>query len=384
MIEERVRAEIDARLEEDGIADDVTTPFLRCRVRSPSSQLFGREAILTVWDPSEQQLEVLQQGATVRFKHVVAKEADSDGRLRLSANGRTAMASSPDLPRGAQLARPSEQNSTNVLRLYLMSKRLSVSPTPKVQRVGFRGMVVAVGDDTYERQLYLSDTSHLVVRIDESLQQANLYEKSLPSFEILSDKRSVFCFANLLLCPFDTVQRCAVVIFDEASDFVEMEWTPLSGPQDQIAPYRKVCPTSILRRNFRVTKSSSGARDRGFATALGYISGFVASPAQQLFLRVDCGGRSFETWQLVLSLLPFLADRCKEDGGLILTSEQECKISLLKTLGHILRSSRTLYRFQIRPISPRSIGSQWSEFEVCEIEKVDCGSLAQLYVSACT
>ena len=75
LLPERIKQELDAKLEEYDLDQKPSLPFLKLHVESlaqdgESGRDVHEEAHLTVWNPSTEQLDLLREGNTLRFKNL--------------------------------------------------------------------------------------------------------------------------------------------------------------------------------------------------------------------------------------------------------------------------------------------------------------------------
>jgi hypothetical protein len=94
IIQRRVREEAEAELETDVTLVRKSTPFLRVKLHSVHPSTSKCEmAMLTIWEPTEEQMNVLKEGTTVEVKNLGVNEAVYEGMLQLKGNHRTILES---------------------------------------------------------------------------------------------------------------------------------------------------------------------------------------------------------------------------------------------------------------------------------------------------
>ena len=77
LLQDKMRQEMEARLEEHEELFCQSSPFIRVRVQGLGTRPFDphdAEAILTVWNPSSDQLKAIKEGAVLRMKSLAVRD----------------------------------------------------------------------------------------------------------------------------------------------------------------------------------------------------------------------------------------------------------------------------------------------------------------------
>jgi hypothetical protein len=399
LLQDRMRQEIDARLEENDELLPPSTPFLRVRVKGFGARKFDgdgadrEEALLTIWNPSTEQLDALQEGAVVRMENVAVRENKYEGRIQLSANSRTAMSAifeklpQPELSKYVMYA---ARTFTRIFRIHVLSKQMLTASAPesipsevdvcgivlKVEnRPGFSGWLV-----------YLADDSGLVVRVQSDLERRGHSSFLAPSSSAReNDERPpvLVAFRDLIVLPFDSVAKCAVAHFKDTSSFQQRQE---EGTLDDL---RRWAVSNKGRRRLRKVMAFFDADIPIFDCigtnpwiAVGYIAGFDVLPSQQLVVRVDCGGNRLQTWKFPLALISSFAASCYDlSESVILNPEEEATLAQLASLARVFRARQSMYRFSLHRLAVSPANYPDCHYELDQIARANTEALGALYFS---
>jgi hypothetical protein len=205
-----------------------STRFVRLYVRALSdkknqnSQKRKRqnEAELIIWDPTENQMDMLKEGAVFQFHNLGVASLNSYGLLQLAANKNTHFECiAHTVGDACKLVGFPQQRFHSILRLNIMSKKLDRNNLkyPEVDCIGF---IVDAVSNTSKEVILLTDGSGLLLRID--------HDNDIPDNPIFNDlkrlqgcntqKRELY-IRNVRLLPFDYTQGCAVGIWTSSTYF---------------------------------------------------------------------------------------------------------------------------------------------------------------------
>lgn len=389
LLQTRMQQEMDAKLEELDFDMEQSMPFVKVLVAScateisPDSDPCSEEAILTIWRPSSEQLDSLEEGVVLRVKNLDTKTGRFDGRRQFSGGSSTPISTLP-----AEAYQPSECASsreyTTMFRIHLASKRLwkdlsNEQSAPDFDVLGFPLKVKEL-DDRQGCWIYLTDESHLLLRVQCDADCHDL-ASFLSSF-MRDNFHAVAGFRYLRMMPFDYTECCAVAQYRGPSRFLpkpsgrqadNLHQLSLSDEgRDQL---RKLSLYLDIGVQETVSSGSNSFQ------AIGYIAGFrVLSTQPQLLVCVDCGEPTLHTWKFPLALISSFAGSCQElEEFVVLNAEEEVKLTQLTSIGRAFRARQNNYCFSLQSIADSPADYPECKFEVSHISTVDTSALAALY-----
>ena len=198
-----------------------STPFLRVRVkilrRAPikSMNAANSTALLTIWEPSDDRINLLKEGKAIRLRNLSCRP-QVDGEVQLSVNGKTSL---------EELRKPNSsvlQNSgyeerffSPIIRLHIMSKSERCQYDFDV--VGYIVHAHPVKDSATSSSIYMTDESGLLLRLERYFDSEEFFAPPWKMTKYSRECSLVYSFQNLKLINFDTVQNCAVALWTEYS-----------------------------------------------------------------------------------------------------------------------------------------------------------------------
>lgn len=399
LLQDRMRQEIDARLEENDELLLPSTPFLRVRVKGFGARKFDgdgadcEEALLTIWNPSSEQLDVIKEGAVVRMKNVAVRESKYEGRLQLSANSRTAMSTIFDkLPQSeiSTYVTYAARTFTRIFRIHVLSKQMLTASVPEHSplEVDVCGIIVKV-----EKRpgcpgwlVYLADDSGLVLCVQSDLERhghSSFPTSTSSARENVERPPALVAFRDLMVLPFNGVERCAVARFKDTSSFHQKQ------EERKLDDLRRWAVSKMGSRRFQKLVAFFNADIPIFDypvmkpwVAVAYIAGFHVLPSQQLVVRVDCGGYRLQTWKFPLALISCFAASCTDlSESVILNPEEEATLAQLASLARVFRSRQSMYRFSLHRLAVSPTNFPDCHYEVDQIASADTEALGSLYFS---
>lgn len=381
-LQTRMQMELAAKLEELDFDTEPSIPFVKVLVASCSVNCAvgvdssDEEAILTIWRPSNEQLDALTEGVVVRVKNIDTKAGRFDGRGQFSGVSSTSISmriSDPPLCMARDV--------TTLLQISLSSKRLWKDSLNKLTFDAL-GVILKVKevDDCRGWWIYLTDESHLLLRVHVDADCNDL--ASFQSFSNGIIGHAVVGFRDLRTMPFDYLEYCAVAQYRGGSHFFPkpadcladrlLQWSNSGECRDQLRR---------LLAYLDVGLQEATRIDSNCFKAIGYIADFqVRSNQPQLLVRVDCGGPALHTWKFPLALISSFAGSCQElVEVVVLYDEDEVKLTQLTSIGPALRARHNLYCFILRRSEGSLADCNDCVFEVSQISAVDTSALAALY-----
>ena len=382
LISDRIRQEVDKKMKDCAQAC-CSTPFLRVSVATPGETAEPKQiAILTIWNPCEEQLEFLKEGAILQMKGLVVKDKDFGGFRQLSGNSKTSIAVAPPCRSEEATARSC---CLSPFQLHAESKRIATKergtlcrPIKTVDVIGF---AVAV-DRSFglgKVKFTLSDRSRLTVEVEygEYLDSAAQSMIDKLATEVANDVFPMITLIGAELQPFDSIEKVVRVRMmpsssvkfqrqDSAWAVRQLSWSTTKQGQLQLLRVAR----SISARLPLVDAANS-------RVAVGYLCGLYVRTDQQLFVKVDSGMDTLHTWTLPLSLINCLVN--DPENQVALNRCEELRVTQLRSMARAFRARRTLYRFKIVLLDSRAEKSLGCKFEVSAIAPVDTEGLCKYY-----
>jgi hypothetical protein len=139
LLRDMVQKEIEARLEGDTALCRESTPFIRVFVKSYDTRESDavsyavnscEGAMLTIWNPSEQQIGLLREGHVVRIRNLAVRASKHEGLLQITAGGKTQMDLATSSPIPLASIGYANRFFTNILRVHLTAKKCSAAMIP--------------------------------------------------------------------------------------------------------------------------------------------------------------------------------------------------------------------------------------------------------------
>jgi hypothetical protein len=393
LVQALLQQEIDAKLEE--VEEDfvVTTPYVRILVRSLDTRRHedgdtSEIGMLTLWNPSEDQLEVAREGNAIRIKNLCVGSHCFEGLQQLTANGQTPISL---VSSAVEVSHRESQCTTSVSHLHLLSRNDAFASTD-VATSDFDVVILLI-------QLFQSPESPgwVLVGTDQSgLPLRVECEIDRDVFAVLSPMSPwarenveaclVGCFRHVRLRPFDFESGCAVVQFKETSSLALATHTP----RGQAIVMCLISDRGRRRLDQLAARLDAGIpghlSDSGTAVTVGHILRFVFLRNELLLVDVECTGmEEIQTYKFPLSLLPsFINDCASEDPQLcvVLNEDEEARLASLTNMGSAFRCRHQLLRFHIQRLCSTMISVPLCQYEVLAVSKVDAEALAAWYMNA--
>jgi breast cancer 2 susceptibility protein len=388
LLQRSIQKAISERIAEDDASTRKITPFLRLLVKSTDCKksLKCEEAVLTVWQPTDDQLDVLQEGSILRFRELSVRPDRYDGMLQFTASSRTSM------EMRTQAVPCNDENGyvprtpTNLFSVTCASKRLlqTVQASGRPVETDTLGIVFKVFDNKHDADgcVYVTDESGLVLRI----QRISLFsdfdtESRFISTATESKREAIVACRDLRVLPYDTSEVCAVAEYTRTSSHSTgsknarvnqlMSWACTKEGRAKLR-YLAACVDAEVP--FLQKPAMLDER-----VAFGYVAGFFVPPSKVLQVTVDCTGDQLHTWNFPLSLLKETSEACQ--GSVVaLNADAEASASQLKCLGDISRARGILLRFHLRRVKSTDTLDGFI-YEVFSVKKANIGALASLNIT---
>ena len=370
LIRRRVQEELESEIEAEASLVRESTNFLRVQLHSidPKSSC-NENAMLTIWQPTEEQLGVLKEGTSVEFHNLATRESTYNGNLQLVANNRTLIK-----PLALNLSSLTEKlgfrqrRFLNMFQVHSLSQGISneESEMKNIKNFDVAAVQVHVQESSTPNDFifYLSDETNLILRV---------HCKDPPSILktlLLSERESYPAYAmrDLFIQSFDQEQQCAVAEFGETSSVVMTNqrvknlsnWvvSSLHSEIQQIAAY--------IKAGLPIWEHDGDEK-----ICLGYVMGLRSKSFEENYIEVDCCGQGSFEWKISVDLLRQMMSKISShDCEDFFPPDIQNRIAKVATVGSIFRSRGILWRFKL--ISD-------PEYVVCDATKANRQSIGQIY-----
>ncbi len=282
--------------------------FLRFQVRAltrgkknsdESKAKSGNRAILTVWDPTEDQLDVLKEGAFVQVKNLGVSSSLKEGILQLSAYKRTTFERFDIDPQEAlKLVGCSKRRFNALLQVNMKSKKLK-SNSPECPELDCAGYLLKINEveliNKTRLLLYLTDATGLLLRIEhEGYNKSDSLVCGLKKIMHLDISKRYVLFRDIRLFSYDYLEGCAVGIWTTSTVSYSKEL------RDRLldTTFETISPPTKENCEFIIHKLDAGIPNtlrlpKTTSIAFGYISNFFVGQygREESF---TCSQRSFK------------------------------------------------------------------------------------------
>ncbi len=372
LINRRVREEVESELEIETSLVRESTSFLRVKVHSIDPKRSCNEsAMLTIWQPTEEQLGFLKEGTTVEIHNLAVRESAFDGILQLVANSRTIIeASTFEVSSLADKIGFRHRRFLNLFHVHKLSLGASskkggtrMNETFDVAAVQIHVQTSNIPEDF---TFYLSDETNLLLRV-----HCRDPPPALKTF-LSTEKQSFphYAIRDLLIRPFDHERQCSVAEFSDISSLVLKnhrvealsKWVASSsqGEIHQIATY--------IKSGLPLWEQSCDTK-----IYLGYVIRVRNKGIENFYIEVDCCGQGSFEWKVSVDVLgqmiPVISSDIDKENIFNDAKNSALKDSLLSSL---FRSRGILWRFKLLT-EP--------EIVVCSATEAEKQNIGQLYKS---
>ena len=383
LIRQRVREEVEAELETDPTMVRRSTPFIRLKVISINCVASNREeAVMTIWDPTEAQLNLLKEGQSFVVQNLAVGDAMKDGYLQLTANTRTAFeatcSNTPSIG-GVQYSR----HCLSLFQVHALSRQLSrvdegetSGRLPDIDIAGVLFKQSADSKSTDGFNLYLTDESELLLRVQcDRLpsgigKQSKLIRKGI----IATALPLALGLCDLQLLPYDEVEDCAVARYGI------MSRTSKTLDRIQILEHWMVSCSKQLRLiqlyfDMKLTQRQQDQVEH--SSAFGYVVSLKTVGNEKLHVQVDCGDSRLEEWELPFTILQETLPSSRQSPPSSLLRDEERRASELGVLRSIILARGLIWSFRLKLKQGPSVESS-SLFVVTHMSPADKRSLGEL------
>ena len=365
LIQRRVREEVESELETDPSLTRESTNFLRVEVHSidPKTSCDER-AMLTIWQPSAEQLGVLKEGTTVEIHNTAVRESTYDGIVQLVANNRTNIEPfSFQVSSLAQKIGYQQRRFLSLFHVHSLSHKVANTKGKTNQNKNFDVAAVQVHVHRAEPQdnffFYLTDETYLLLRV------RCLNPPSVLKTLLVSEKQSFPSYAlrDLVIKPFDEEHQCAVAEFTEMSSVV-MTNDRLENLSKWVASLPKEIRqlSSYVKLDLPFWENDLNAK-----IYLGYVIALRSDNAEKFCIQVDCCGQGSFEWNIPVDILRHMISEISSEEMEDLFSNRERQAERISSF---FRARGILWRFQL-------LSAQGSV--VCSATEVNKYSMAKLY-----
>lgn len=364
LIAERMRMELEAQFEEHDFDQKPSKPFVKFLIKDMS--LTSRQAMLTVWGHSPEQLELLQENSLIRGRQLSVKESRFDDLLQLSGTARTVFTVAPPNPP----VEPKEKMtvpklSRGIFQTNLLSKRCTGwEKSLPIDVVG----IVLHSEIFHDRHFtYLTDRSGMLLRVESS---SFLLEAGAPQL-------TPVLLLSVQALPFDNSGCMGVVAFgcDStcSSHAVSSQFQRVSSwSHTQVGRSCLEHTSTILKARLpTIPKIRSHCH-----IFLAHVAEVVVLESKHLIVKVDRGESHLLCLNLPLHLLPKI--RADENGAKLGVPEEQ-RMSKLSRLGRLYRS-RSLHHITVSAMDHSIEGCKECRYEIVDFRVPHTEALSSWYL----
>lgn len=381
-----MKAELDAKLEESGLDYVASTPFLRVLVRSTTNSGQCEEAMLTIWRPTEGQLDLIKDESILTLRNVGVKSERRDGLLQLATNSGTSISEQCNGCQKLPTSKVVEQSGlVSILTAHKLSRLLDDTSGQSNKRAEIDISGVVLNFETVNSTcctFYVTDRSGKALRVESHTHNPEIRLQLATLFQLGDGNELVVCaFRRLTLKRFDDLERCPVAEFSEDSRVLAnhdsstksglMDWAASEDGRRRIALLRHSLKVSLHPADAWTSSVGQGQR----RDAVGFIAGLSVSPNQHLLVDVDCGHGHLQTWRFPLSCVQDIMASCGDSNDtVVLSADDECNLNHLTKLESLFRARSKMYRFSLEPSSVEE--NPPCELDVVHVAEVDTEAMA--------
>lgn len=351
MIRRRIHEEVESELEVETSLLRESTPFVRIKVHSIDPIPTRTEScVLTLWQPTEEQLSLLKDGNAVQMQNLTVRESSHDGQLQLAANSRTVMEPCPIPP--ASLLEKIDFHHRYFLNLFQVHKLChsagDAASSMKTHGSDFDVAAVQINlvetpDIRDKYRIYVTDETGLILRIHC---REHLWGMAAKGFVSDGNHRFIpVALCDLCIMSYDPGEQCAVAEFGELSSHAAG-----NNRIEDLARWVAMSQDNELLRIASYCQANIPYWDGGEQlTAFGYVIGLSSENSEKLCIEVDCCGQGLHKWELPAHVLEsmIVALNSSEEQTVLLMPEEESRVSRLGVLGPTFRSRGVLWQFRV-------------------------------------
>lgn len=378
LIRNRMQNQVEATRDEIVVECGESTPFISLFVKSATEGTCDG-ALLTVWNATESQEAILNEGEVVTFRNLVVKSSKRDGLLQLTARESTPM---HDAQYDVETRRSIGFVGRSFVPFFLhhtLSRKLCLGvPLPfPAQLIDIAGSIVRVVQcNVHQFKIYLSDDSGLVSRIDRSC-SAEVASAFVSMSVNTRGTLQPIAFRDVRVMPYDYVECCAVAAFTHNSSF---------------STTNRVCASMALTTNHddELARLVAVAMEAGTSScaiaeylsscpvsvAIGRIVGCeksVRGSTHVFNVKVDCGSTTLHSWEvpsfLMDDVLAVIGDGRRPTS---LSFKKSKRSGSSRGFQRALMASGVLLRFVLQ--------AKMTSYEVRQLCIADCHAISALHL----
>lgn len=380
LLRQRIQEEVEAELETDISLSRESTPFIRVKVQSVHPSQKEEEALLTIWEPTEEQLNILKEGTFFQMQNTAVRESSYDGLLQLTASTRTAIESIDlNIALRSQIGYESRR-FFSIIQIHALSlKVLSNSSTdskvrcPDADTVVVHVQTIAPPSASAEGyRIYVTDQSQLMLRIHCDTLPIGLERASSSSKK---EGFRVISFCDLRIQAFDYDEDCAVARYCDTSSI------PKTAPRSKALEKWVALSRGGCLRRFSIYSAANVPLCERMSrlVALGYIVDLKLVSSEKVHIEVDCGTSEVEEWELPVHLLADMLPLTNGDQDVSLLPEEETRVTELGVLSSIFRARGILWRFLLQRKADNATST--CQYVVAKASAADKRALGNMYGS---
>ena len=291
LIQDKARKLIEQSMQSNPDMIRASTRFVRIHVQAYPSNPFERnndcksrkisddrnQALLTVWNVTDEQLDILTEGNVVAAKNVAVKGSLYENLMQLSAGSWTMLQLLSPQPglESLKLSGCRLREYTLLLRIHLASKALLESSCVVHPEYDLIGFLLNVEEEDGNIQLYLTDESGLIVRVDRQLDlnsHATMSQVETMKRNCEMVNHTIVALQNIRVMPYDTASNCAVGLWTQSSLHAKEKNDRHQSILSWVRSDYGTNTCNLLRTLLKLRIPASGSLPSKSCVAVGYIS----------------------------------------------------------------------------------------------------------------
>ncbi|CAJ1940483.1 unnamed protein product [Cylindrotheca closterium] len=372
LIRSRLKQEVEAEIECETSLVRESVPFIRMRVHSLDlSGYKDEEAILTIWQPTNEQLRLLQDGCGVQIENLSVRNSKYEGMLQLTGSSRTSMQACAVPWSMHDKLNDFCRRNLSLYDVHLRSHH--ATGEDQERQFEFDTIVILLKYEELDDKTvgYVIDEFNILLRIEGENQR---FPKQLLTCS-RSNKFEVLGFCDLKLLPFDTDKNCAVARFRDSSRL----HTTTSSRSEELNAWSMSEDGShrLQRMSHYLNAEISPWQNANLMPAFGYVVGLKTQSPDSYVIEVDCSSSDSEKWEVSTSLLEQAIPLARKNES-ALTEEEVERCAWYAPFAELIHARGLLWHFRLTKISQNS--DFGCEYQVISMEAACAGSLGRLYM----
>lgn len=354
LLQQRMQAELAARMEELCEEPHFSRRFIQLRVRCPSdSPNIG--VSLTIWGPTDDQVEGIKIRSILRVKNASIRQGYFNNMKQLSVN------SAEDV-----LVKDRDASSFCCTTIYRLSRQRASIPRPAF--VNVMGVLLHVmNSDAVGWSVSLTDESGRLMLVRS--------ESTNPPPGNGFETYGLVLFNDVSIAETPNKPYSVEVTFSEWSS---IQTRPAGLRANQLSNWAaSPMGEKYLRQQYSSFQLRSSRLPVNDQVIVGFVRDLKITSSDLIILRIDCGDAVLKSFKCPLAFLARTAAECFGKHYKCFTNKStDLYLASLRTLGPILQLRNVLLSFHVRHSNVAGV-----QDEITHISRLNSNALSILYSS---